>query len=180
MPLLPPVMTATFPSSFFAMRGSSFAGVARGRMIRMLEALGSRRLGGPVAGKGFAAARPPLMGAPRSEHALLGERAVDLDLRWALGQSFLLAALAVAGQVGRLAMHVEGGVVLVHLVEDEEIGILCRAMRAIDETARLRLSDDPRLLGEQRGRASPLPFAARIFATTVSTFAIEASPFVTA
>src|SRR5215469_10713464 len=60
--------------------------------------------------------------------------------------------------MGRLAMHVEGGVVLVHLVEDEEIGILCRAMRAIDETARLRLSDDPRLLGEQRGQGIALAF----------------------
>src|SRR5262252_8841546 len=60
--------------------------------------------------------------------------------------------------MGCLAMHVEGRVVLVHLVEDEEIGILRRAMRAIDETAWLRLSDDPCLLGEQRGQSIALAF----------------------
>src|SRR3989442_6018944 len=48
------------------------------------------------------------------------ERAVDLHLDGALGEPFLLPALAVGGQVRGLAVGVEGGVVLVLLVEDEE------------------------------------------------------------
>src|SRR5262249_10147259 len=60
--------------------------------------------------------------------------------------------------MGCLAMHVEGRVVLVHLVEDEEIGILRRAMGAIAGDAWARLSDAPCLLGEQRGQGIPLAF----------------------
>src|SRR6266542_6464837 len=47
------------------------------------------------------------------------ERAVDLHLDGALGEPFLLPALAVGGQVRGLAVRVEGGVVLVLLVEDD-------------------------------------------------------------
>src|SRR5436309_4049103 len=66
------------------------------------------------------------------------ERAVDLHLDGALGEPFLLAALPVGGQVRGLAVRVEGGVVLVLLVEDEELGVLRRVVRAIDEAAGLR------------------------------------------
>ena len=52
--------------------------------------------------------------------ALVGDRAVDLDLGRALGEAFLLAPLAIGGEVRRLPVEIEGGVVLVLLVEDEE------------------------------------------------------------
>src|SRR5712691_521889 len=81
---------------------------------------------------------------------LVGQRAVDLDLGRAGYEPFLLTALAVGSQVRRLAMGVEGRVVLVLLVEDEEVGIFRGAMRAIDEAARLRLPDRGYLLTEQR------------------------------
>ena len=55
---------------------------------------------------------------------LVRERAVDLDLGRTRGQALLLAALSVGGQVRRLAVQLEGGVVLVLLVEDEEPGLL--------------------------------------------------------
>src|SRR5438477_10359488 len=66
------------------------------------------------------------------------ERAVDLHLDGALGEPFLLPTLAVGGEVRGLAVGVEGGVVLVLLVEEEELGVLRRAVRAIDEAAGLR------------------------------------------
>src|SRR5215510_2788665 len=100
--------------------------------------------------KGFAAARSVEGRRAAAPYALLGEGAVDLDLGRSLGQSFLFASLAVGGEVLGLAMHIEGSVVLVHLVEDEEIGVFRRAMRPIDEAAGLCLADDAGLLGEQR------------------------------
>src|SRR5690242_10135399 len=48
-------------------------------------------------------------------------------------------------------LRVEGGVVLVLLVEDEELGVLRRAVRPIGQAARLRLAHHSRLLREQRG-----------------------------
>src|SRR5687767_12405373 len=82
----------------------------------------------------------------------VSDRAVDLHLHGAFGQPFLLAALAVGGQVRRLAVKVEGGVVLVLLVEEKEIRILRGAVRPIDEAARLRLAHGRHLLLEQRGQ----------------------------
>src|SRR6059036_1301253 len=55
---------------------------------------------------------------------LVGERAVDLHLRRARDEPFLLATLAIRREVRGFAVGVEGGVVLVLLVEDEEVGIL--------------------------------------------------------
>src|SRR6266498_2869879 len=110
-------------------------------------------LGRTRRGKGFNWPTPRHARARRAcrdgAWTLLGERAVDLHLGGALGQSFLLATLAIGGEVGRLAVHVEGRIVPVHLVEEEDVGILRGAMRAIDEAARLRFPHDPRLLGEQ-------------------------------
>src|SRR5713101_3037104 len=80
----------------------------------------------------------------------VGERAEELHLGGALGQPFLLATLAVGGEIGRLAVDVEGRVVLVLLVEDEDVGILRGAVRAIDEAARLGLAHHRGLLREQR------------------------------
>src|SRR6266498_4195516 len=120
----------------------------------------AHRLGRTRRGKGFGGARcrgTPGLGACRDgAWTLLGERAVDLHLGGALGQSFLLATLAIGGEVGGLAVHVEGRIVPVHLVEEEEVGILRGAMRAIDEAARLRFPHDPRLFGEQCGQRIPL------------------------
>src|SRR2546427_2832719 len=70
---------------------------------------------------------------------LVGERAVDLHLRRARDEPFLLATLAIRREVRGFAVGVEGGVVLVLLVEDEEVGILRRPVRAVHEAARLRL-----------------------------------------
>ncbi len=50
----------------------------------------------------------------------------------------------------RLAVQVEGRVVLVLLVEDEEVGVLGGAVRAIDEAARLRPAHHRHLLLQQR------------------------------
>src|SRR5262245_28465432 len=132
MPLLPPVITAIFPSSFFGMvRPSWGLGVGDGEKIPAREA----------------AAR-----AAASPRVSVGEGAVDLHLGRALRQSFLLAALAIRGEVRRLPVQVERRVVLVHLVEDEEVGVLRGAVRAVDETARLRLPHHACLLGEERGQ----------------------------
>jgi hypothetical protein len=54
----------------------------------------------------------------------VGEREVEFDLYGAFGEPFLLAALAKGGQVRAFAMEVEGSVVLVLLVEEEEVGVL--------------------------------------------------------
>src|SRR5882724_2694435 len=70
--------------------------------------------------------------------SLVRDRPVELHLDPALGEAFFRAALAVGRQVGRLAMGVERGIVLVLLVEDEDVRILRGAVRAIDETTRLR------------------------------------------
>src|SRR5690348_16483368 len=69
------------------------------------------------------------LGSTRS----VGERAVDLDLDGALGEPFLLPPLAIRGEVRRLAVQVEGGLVLVLLVEEEQIGILAGAVRTVGE-----------------------------------------------
>src|SRR2546426_7975898 len=81
---------------------------------------------------------------------LVGQRPVELHLHRALGEAFLLAALAIRGEVRRLSVGVEGGVILVLLVEDEEVGVLRRAVRAIHEAARLGLPDRRHLLLEER------------------------------
>src|ERR1700730_14727811 len=85
-------------------------------------------------------------------HWSVGDRAVDLHLGRALGKPFLLAALAIGGEVRRLAVKIEGGVVLVLLVEDEDIRVLRGPVRAIDEAARFRLLDRGHLLLEERGQ----------------------------
>src|SRR5258706_3954212 len=64
-------------------------------------------------------AGPPREDQPRS----VGNRSVDLHLGRPVGEAFLLAALAIGGEMRRLPMQVEGGVVLVLLVEDEDVGI---------------------------------------------------------
>src|SRR6266851_2856371 len=84
--------------------------------------------------------------------SLVRDRPVELHLDPALGEAFLLAALAVGRQVGRLAMGVERGIVLVLLVEDEDVRILRGAVRAIDETARLRALHLRHLFLEQLGQ----------------------------
>src|SRR5262245_66510539 len=49
-------------------------------------------------------------------------------------------------------MGVEGRVVLVLLVEDEEVGVLGRAMRPVGEAAGLGLANGGHLLLEERGQ----------------------------
>src|SRR5205807_4348422 len=85
------------------------------------------------------------------------ERAVELHLDGALGEPFLLAALAEGREVRGLAVGVEGRIVLVLLVEDEEVGILRRPVRSIDETARLGATHRRRLLLEERRQRVALP-----------------------
>ena len=53
-----------------------------------------------------------------------GERPKDLYLSGPVRQPFFLATYAVSGKVGRLAVKVEGRVVHVHLVEQEQLGFL--------------------------------------------------------
>src|SRR4030095_7675930 len=60
------------------------------------------------------------------------------------------------GEVRRLPVHVEGGVVLVLLVEDEEVRILGRAMWAIDQASPLGLLPRGDLLLQQRGEGVAL------------------------
>src|SRR5688572_26432157 len=80
----------------------------------------------------------------------VGERAVDVHLDGALGEAFLLTALAILREVRRLAVRLEGGLVLVLLVEEEEIGVFRRAVRPVHEAARLALAHDAGLLLQQR------------------------------
>src|SRR5712691_162106 len=78
------------------------------------------------------------------------ERAEELHFGGALDQAFVFAALTVGGQVRRLAVDVEGRVVLVLLVEDEDVGVLRRPVGAVDEAARLGLAHYRGLLREER------------------------------
>ena len=102
---------------------------------------------------------------------LLAQRTVDPNID---GSRSALPSVAVrdSGKMSRLPMNLQGGLVHVHLVEEEQLGILLAAMGAVDEAAGLLFQHDRALLGKSAASASPLPFAARIVATTVSTFAM--------
>src|SRR5687768_14210698 len=93
----------------------------------------------------------------RSSSTLVGERAVDLDFDRALGEPLLLTAFPVLGEMRRLAVSLEGRLVLVLFVEQEELRVLRRAVRPVHEAARLVLADDTRLLLQQRRQRLALP-----------------------
>src|ERR1700676_4186774 len=61
---------------------------------------------------------------PRWVGVLFGEGPKDLHLDATVRQPFFLATLAVDGKVRRLAVEVQGRVVNVHLVEQEQLGVL--------------------------------------------------------
>ena len=82
----------------------------------------------------------------RSFLAAGGVLIVGLGLDGAFGEPFLLAALAKGGQVRPLAVKVEGGLIRVLLVEEEKLGVLRGAVRAVDQAPRLRLPHRRRLL----------------------------------
>src|SRR5690242_2208815 len=93
----------------------------------------------------------------------IGERPKDLHLDGAVDETFLLATLAIGGEVRRVAMKLERRVVRVHLVEQEQLGFLGAPVKTIDETARLGIPHDRGLLRKKRrqrigfalGRAQP-------------------------
>src|SRR5713101_4814307 len=78
------------------------------------------------------------------------ERAEELHFGGALDQAFIFAALAVGGQVRRLAVDVEGRVILVLLVEDEDVGVLRGPVGAVDQAPGLGLFHHRGLLREER------------------------------
>src|SRR5262249_25548862 len=91
-----------------------------GRALR--DAGGARATGGQS--PALPCAPLPREGECAKAAPSVGDRAVDLHLDRALGEPLLLAALAVGGQVRRLPVGVESGVVPVLLVEEEQIGVL--------------------------------------------------------
>src|SRR5205814_1558124 len=84
--------------------------------------------------------------------ALVRHRAEELDLDAAFRQTFLLATLAIGGEMRRLAVDVERRVVRVLLVEHEDVGILGGSVGTIDETPRLRALHLRDLLLQQPGQ----------------------------